>query len=805
MHLTVGTIFDNRFEILSPLGRGGMGEVYLALQKDLDRKVALKLLIDVCVNTDLVHRMEREALTLSSLTHTAIVSIYGFARCGDIPYLYMEFVEGQTLQSVLLDEQPLAVLAAIEIIDQLCEALAYVHRHGVVHRDLKAENIMLVQHNGRRRVKLIDWGLAKIIPEFGKELQKLTSTGQALGTVFCMSPEQCLAKSVDHRADIYSLGVILHQCVTGRVPFARSNPVAVMMCHLRESPPVLAEVAPDADIPGLQAVIHRAMAKEPADRYQTMEELQDDLKLVAIGEGSSIRSRQYRALPARTLLKASLSFRRNSKLIPLFAMGVILTIALCVGLCQQQSSPALLSQALQQWKLPGPDAHAKAVNLLVAALSRNTKDHLLTDIQNSIPNDLLDEAVFDCLEGAKPEAVDLLTEDMRRKRDRATFFEWSGRLGQHMKSDRAWMLLMASLVKLHDPEELSAGLTLFEQLPLSSFSDHEVGVVENALDDVQSMMACGAGLTSKECATRIVRSRTALANYFLDRGLKAKARKQSNLAFAIATGAHLDCDEMIPLSMALGGVDRWDFALDCAQACKTDVHNSYAVQMLALEHLNRHSDAMAVFANWKKCAFSDNEFAHFADMEGPLCEMSRRGYAGDCQEIRQVLTTLVERNQALCRDTTKDIVLLDYPLPGQWKYREFSTSDNKRAIGGLKSVMLWHPSGTTLVLKLYKVDWQQPSDENLSLLMGHLLLSSDWKHGQRLLSGKIMNYWTQRTKHGQVLDGMVHVSDNMDKQFYLRLVAKSASDDVSIQDSKPLEEILAAVKGFPQTTEDGRP
>ena len=118
MHLTVGTIFDNRFEILSPLGRGGMGEVYLALQKDLDRKVALKLLVDLVVKTELVQRMEREASALGSLAHSAIVSIYGFARCGDVPYLYMEYVDGQTLHSVLLDEQPLAVLEAIEIIDQ---------------------------------------------------------------------------------------------------------------------------------------------------------------------------------------------------------------------------------------------------------------------------------------------------------------------------------------------------------------------------------------------------------------------------------------------------------------------------------------------------------------------------------------------------------------------------------------------------------------------------------------------------------------------------------------------------------------
>lgn len=262
-----GTPFGH-YRLGRKLGAGGMGEVFAALDGKLGRKVALKFLpASLTANTEMKARLFREARSAAVLNHPNIVTIYEIGEIDERPYLAMELVEGKTLHN-LIGEGPIAIDKAITWGSQVADGLTEAHSKGVVHRDIKPSNVLI---DRKERVKILDFGLAKL-----DDADPLTETGSTLGTVGYMSPEQVEGKPADTRSDIFSLGVVLYQMLTGKSPFVRGGAPATMYAIVHESPPRPSSLR--ADIPAaVERVIEKAMAKSPALRYQSAEEFGRDL------------------------------------------------------------------------------------------------------------------------------------------------------------------------------------------------------------------------------------------------------------------------------------------------------------------------------------------------------------------------------------------------------------------------------------------------------------------------------------------------------------------------------------------------
>lgn len=266
----VGQKIDN-YELLSVLGEGGLGVVFRARQSEVGRLVAIKVLHAHIVDEEFQSRFLREAQILNKLSHVNIVTVYhmGVSDTG-LLYLVMEMVEGRSLRQILFAEDKLDTLRALKITRDAAKALSYVHKNGIVHRDLKLENIILVQEPEPETVKIIDFGLAGLSQQ---QNQKLTKTGALVGTAAYMSPEQCTGQKVDHRSDIYSLAICLYEILTGVKPFEADNPVGVMYQHMNNTTPSLqAKGTLSKYISDLDELIAHATEKLPADRFQNMDE-----------------------------------------------------------------------------------------------------------------------------------------------------------------------------------------------------------------------------------------------------------------------------------------------------------------------------------------------------------------------------------------------------------------------------------------------------------------------------------------------------------------------------------------------------
>jgi len=253
---------SGQYDIERELGRGGMGIVYLAHDVKLDRKVAIKVLPPLLADTaEVRERFLREARTSARLTHPNIVAIYGAGEIESRVYFVMSYVEGESLAERLRREGVLDAGIVLPIIRDVALALAYAHERGVVHRDIKPENILLDARSGRAMVT--DFGIARVA-----EAAPLTMTGQVLGSVHYMSPEQVSGDKIDGRSDLYSLGVVAFQALSGRLPFDNESASAVIVAHVTKAPPTLLSVAPG--VPETIAnVIDRCLAKSPDARYAT--------------------------------------------------------------------------------------------------------------------------------------------------------------------------------------------------------------------------------------------------------------------------------------------------------------------------------------------------------------------------------------------------------------------------------------------------------------------------------------------------------------------------------------------------------
>lgn len=275
----VGLTLSSRYKILRRIGEGGMGIVYEAEHVLIEKRVALKVLRDdFSSRPDVVERFRQEAKSASRIGHENIVDISDF---GETPsgasYFVMEMLNGEDLSHVLAREGTLSVERTVKILSQCCRALGAAHGKGIVHRDMKPENIFLTRREETPDfVKIVDFGIAKMsdIETTGAPGRKLTKTGMIFGTPEYMSPEQAAGKALDHRVDIYAMGVILFELVSGRVPFVGDTFMGILTQHMFEPPPQIRAVNPNAKVSGeLEAVIFKALEKDAARRFQSMEEL----------------------------------------------------------------------------------------------------------------------------------------------------------------------------------------------------------------------------------------------------------------------------------------------------------------------------------------------------------------------------------------------------------------------------------------------------------------------------------------------------------------------------------------------------
>jgi serine/threonine protein kinase len=313
----IGDKIAERYTVIEKLGAGGMGAVYLVEEDSTERKFALKTVITQGATDRNFKRFEMEAKATRLLQHESLVQIYDFGLIDDRqPFFVMEYCQGQNLSQRIKADGALPVDKAIEMFIAICNALTYAHSQGVVHRDLKPSNVMISENS----VKVLDFGIAKVLRE-GDEFNTITQTGEIFGSPLYMSPEQCLGRSVDQRSDVYSLGCMFFEALTGSPPFLGETALATMLKHQSETPQTLKEATLGGDFSrDLETIIARMLAKNPDNRYPDLQKVSDDLKNVQRGE------------PLASLKKAEPDKPLNKGLVSIGVMAVLIGIATSVFL-----------------------------------------------------------------------------------------------------------------------------------------------------------------------------------------------------------------------------------------------------------------------------------------------------------------------------------------------------------------------------------------------------------------------------------------------------------------------------------------
>src|SRR5204862_1266977 len=260
----IGSVFDGRYRIERKLGAGGMANVYLAEDQELGRRVAIKILDDRHAADDsFIERFRREARNAAGLSHPHIVSIYDRGEAEGTYYISMEYLDGRSLKELILARGPAPISVAVDYARQILAALRVAHRQGLVHRDIKPHNVLV---DGEGRVKVTDFGIARAGPS------QMTEEGSIIGTAQYLSPEQAQGAPVTPSSDLYSLGIVLYELLTGSAPFAGETPVELAMKHLSKVPEAPSHLRPE--IPrDLDFIVMRALAKSPEERYASAEEM----------------------------------------------------------------------------------------------------------------------------------------------------------------------------------------------------------------------------------------------------------------------------------------------------------------------------------------------------------------------------------------------------------------------------------------------------------------------------------------------------------------------------------------------------
>lgn len=279
----VGQTLAGKYSIKELIKSGGMGSVYRGKHVLMDKTVAIKVLRpSLAVDNMVVARFSREAKAASRISHPHAVSVTDFGESENgVVFLVMEYLDGQTLKQIIRNEGPMPLARAVEIVRQVAGALDAAHHQGVIHRDLKSDNIMLSETNGGDWAKVLDFGIAKIQEPEGTRDHDITAPNLVIGTPQYMSPEQCSQTGpIDARSDVYSLGVILYEMLAGRVPFTGESATVIMMKQVQDTPPSILAARPDLP-EAVGEVVERALAKQPADRFQTAGDLCEAITAIA--------------------------------------------------------------------------------------------------------------------------------------------------------------------------------------------------------------------------------------------------------------------------------------------------------------------------------------------------------------------------------------------------------------------------------------------------------------------------------------------------------------------------------------------
>jgi serine/threonine-protein kinase len=287
-------VFGNRYEIGQMIGTGGMADVYIGEDQRLSRKVAVKVLrSDLARDPSFLARFRKEALAAAGLNHPGIVAVYDSGEEGQNSYIVMELVNGHTLREELQNPVALTVDRSLEIIEGVLDALSYSHTNGIIHRDIKPGNIMLTDSGD---VKVMDFGIARAMDDIGATM---TSTWNVVGTAQYLSPEQATGEAADLRSDIYSVGCLLYELVTGRPPFTGDTPVAIAYQHVSADFPAASVVNPNLD-ENIDKIITVALAKNPNDRYQSADLMLADIRRAM--KGQNVTTKIRRIVPRRNFL-----------------------------------------------------------------------------------------------------------------------------------------------------------------------------------------------------------------------------------------------------------------------------------------------------------------------------------------------------------------------------------------------------------------------------------------------------------------------------------------------------------------------
>src|SRR3984957_14299222 len=343
--LTSGHLLAQRYEVLGLLGEGGMGAVYKARDVELSRMVALKVIRpDLARNRAILDRFKQELILATQVTHRNVVRIYDLGEAEGIKFITMEYVEGEDLATILHKRVKLPPREAVAVIEQVCRALEAAHNVGVIHRDLKPQNIMW--ETGTGRILVMDFGLAKTL-----EGERMTQTGAMVGTMEYMSPEQALAGNLDQRSDIFSLGLIFYELLTGQTPFRADSALASLIKRTQERVVPVSEL--DKSVPPeLSQIVSRCLERDVALRYQNASELLADLELWSGTGKSGIIAARLKPGPRRWA-------DENKRLI---AGAVALVVLLIVALAYFLTRPK--SQTILEVKQGAPVVPARSLAIL---------------------------------------------------------------------------------------------------------------------------------------------------------------------------------------------------------------------------------------------------------------------------------------------------------------------------------------------------------------------------------------------------------------------------------------------------------
>ena len=309
----IGQLLDDRYRIESLLGAGGMGTVYRAVHVHLDSAFAVKVLHpDMITNEAAIERFRREAKAARRIQHRNAIAVTDFGVTADkLVYLVMEFVEGRLLRE-LIQEGPFEYHRAADILTQTAAAVEAAHNSGVVHRDLKPDNILIQKTGDKELVKVLDFGIAKLLEanQMSSPQRVLTKAGMIIGTPQYMSPEQCQGKELERASDLYSLGIIAYELLSGETPFVCDAQMQYISKHLYEAPPLLRSKAPRVPL-SLERVIMRTLEKDPSHRHETAQEFARELRDAVVEADEQLRAdeqeptkdQHQRAVPAPTLVE----------------------------------------------------------------------------------------------------------------------------------------------------------------------------------------------------------------------------------------------------------------------------------------------------------------------------------------------------------------------------------------------------------------------------------------------------------------------------------------------------------------------